>query len=69
MTYEIIGKLAVTIGILILILIIWVFGYILLDWITNKIEELPPSIVQEIIDFSLLGLFIIGLGVLIYNVL
>ena len=68
MTYEIIGKLAVTIGILILIPIIWVFGYILLDWITNKIEELP-SIVQEIIGFSLLGLFIIGLGVLIYNVL
>jgi len=65
MTYEIIGKLAITIGILILILIIFGVIHIFLNWLSDQIQKLP-DIVRVIIGFGLLGLFIIGLGVLIY---
>lgn len=65
MTYEIIGKLAITIGILITIpIFIWIIGYIL-DWLTDQIQKLP-DVVRAIIGFGLLGLFILGLGVLIF---
>lgn len=66
MVYEIIGKLTVTIGILILIPIIWIIGFIFLDWISDQIDKLPDKL-QAIIVFSIIGLMIIGLGVLIYN--
>jgi sugar phosphate permease len=68
MSYEIIGKLAITIGILILIPIIWIIGYIFLDWLSDKFMKVPDK-PRAIICFILLGLMIIGLGVLIYYAL
>ena len=68
MSYEIIGKLAITAGILILIPIILVIEFIFFDWLSDKTKKLP-EILRTIIAFSLLGLIIICVGVLIYNVL
>ena len=68
MSYEIIGKLAITAGILILIPIILVIEFIFFDWLSDQTQKLP-EILRTIIAFSLLGLMIICVGVIIYNVL
>ena len=68
MSYEIIGKLAITIGILVLIPIIWIIGYVFLEWLSDKFMKVPDT-PRAIICFVLLGLMIIGLGVLIYYAL
>lgn len=68
MIYEIIGKIAITLGILFLIPTIWIIGAIFLDWLSDQIKKLPETL-RTITALSLLVLCIVGLGVIIYKVL
>jgi len=68
MAYETLGKLTLTILILLLIPIVYIIGcfiYVVVEDLTDKF----PQWVKTTIALTLLGLIIIFMGVLIYNAL
>jgi hypothetical protein len=66
MVYEFIGKLTLTILILISIPVFWVIGYIFLEKISELIEKLPEKL-QAGIVITILGMIVIGFGWFVYN--
>jgi hypothetical protein len=66
MTYETLGKLALTGIILISIPIVYIVFLFIGVLIDEQIQKLPQW-AKTTINLTLLGLFIIGLGVLIFH--
>jgi hypothetical protein len=68
MTYETLGKLALTGIILLAIPLIWIIGLFIAVVIDEQVQKLPQW-ARTTIGITGLGLITIFVGVLIYNVL